>query len=178
MAKGKPPALTEYESSVLAIIGRDGPITAYKVRKIIEGSPAAGFSSSAGAVYPAIARLKARNLIAAEAVETDGRNTELLKATQTGRAAIRRWVLEVTPEQLLPVDLLRTRVAYASLLSASERRDWLQAVKAALRDKLAEIEIYATQHSEGTMDYAHRHAKRITRARIEWLDELLELETN
>jgi DNA-binding PadR family transcriptional regulator len=177
MARSSLPALTEYESIVLAIIARDGPATAYKVRKVLESSPAAGISSSAGAVYPAVARLKARNFIISNAVDADGRNTELLTATENGRAAIRRWIMQVTPEQVLPIDPLRSRVAHAHMLSSKERRAWLRTMREALQSKLTEIEAYAERHSEGKMDYAHRHATRITRARIAWIDDIIALET-
>ncbi len=178
MARSTVPALTEYESHVLAIIARDGPATAYKVRKILAESPSAGISSSAGAVYPAVARLKARKFISSAAVDTDGRNTELLTATEGGRAAIRRWIEQVTPEQLLPVDPLRTRVAHAQMLSSQERFAWLKKMKDSLEEKLAEIEAYSGRHSEGAIDYAHRHAKRITIARIAWIEEILALENH
>lgn len=177
MAGSNALALTEYESHVLALVARDGPVTAYKVRKILESSPAAGISSSAGAVYPAVARLKARKLISSAAVDTDGRNTEILKVTEDGRSAVRRWIAQVTPDQLLPVDPLRTRVAHAHMLSSKDRVAWLRRMKDALKEKLAEIEAYSERHSEGLMDYAHRHAKRITAARIVWIEEILALES-
>lgn len=176
MAGSSLPALTEYESLVLALIARDGPVTAYKIRKVLEASPAAGISSSAGAVYPAVARLKARNFISSDAVDTDGRNTELLTATEDGRAAVRRWIVQVTPEQLLPVDPLRTRVVHAEMLSAKERRVWLATMRESLVAKLAEIDAYAEQHSGGAIDYAHWHARRITSARIEWIDDIIAIE--
>lgn len=177
MAGSNVPTLTEYESHVLAIVARDGPATAYKVRKILELSPAAGISSSAGAVYPAVARLKARKFISSEAVDTDGRNTEILKVTEDGRSAIRRWIAQVTPDQLIPVDPLRTRVAHADILSPKERVAWLRKMKDSLEEKLAEIDARSDQPAEGTIDHAHRHAKRIMMARIAWIEDVIALES-
>ena len=175
---GKKVSLTEYESLLLAIIARDEPTTAYKICKVVERSPTAGFSSSAGAVYPIVGRLKARGLITAAAVETDGRNTELLLATREGRAAVRKWITQVTPDQLLPVDPLRTRISHADMLNPAERLAWLGKMRAALAAKLEEIEAYASAHREGLIDYAHRHAIHITQSRLAWLDEILAIETD
>jgi DNA-binding PadR family transcriptional regulator len=171
-------SLTEYESLLLAIVVRDEPTTAYKICKVVERSPTAGFSSSAGAVYPIVGRLKARGLVRAAAVEADGRNTELLVATREGRAAVRKWIVQVTPDQLLPVDPLRTRIGHAGMLSPAERLAWLAKMRDALAAKLEEIEAYAAAHREGLIDYAHRHAIHITEARLAWLDEILAIETD
>jgi DNA-binding PadR family transcriptional regulator len=171
-------SLTEYESLLLAIVARDEPTTAYKICKVIERSPTAGFSSSAGAVYPIVGRLKARGLVTAAAVEADGRNTELLLATREGRAAVRKWIMHVTPDQLLPVDPLRTRIGHAHMLNPAERLAWLGKMRAALATKLEEIEAYAAAHREGLIDYAHRHAIHITKSRLAWLDEILAIETD
>jgi len=170
-------SLTEYESLLLAIIARDEPTTAYKICKVVERSPTAGFSSSAGAVYPIVGRLKARGLVTAAAVEADGRNTELLLTTKGGRAAVRKWITQATPDQLLPVDPLRTRISHADMLSPAERLAWLRKMREALAVKLEEIEAYASAHREGLIDYAHRHAIHITEARLAWLDEILAIET-
>jgi DNA-binding PadR family transcriptional regulator len=169
--------LTELESLVLAIIARDGPITAYKLRKILLESPSPGITSSAGAVYPGIARLKARKLISSVPVDSDGRNAELLMVTRDGRTAVRRWIKEGTPEQLLPVDPLRTRIAHAQILSQKERSDWLVKTKTNLENKLKEIEAYAKRHPQADLNYAHQHAKLITVARIKWIDDVIAAET-
>lgn len=169
--------LTEYESLLLAIVARDEPTTAYRIRKGIAGSPTAGFSSSAGAVYPTVARLKAKGLVTASAVRADGRNTELLEANREGKAAVRKWVASLTEDQLLPVDPLRTRISHAHMLGPAERIAWLTRVRAALAAKLEEIHAYGADHREGLIDYAHRHARHLTEARISWLDEILALET-
>lgn len=171
-------SLTEYESLLLAIIARDEPTTAYKICKVVERSPTAGFSSSAGAVYPIVGRLKARGSVTAAAVEADGRNTELLVATREGRAAVRKWIMQVTPDQLLPVDPLRTRIGHADMLNRAERLAWLRKMRAALAAKLEDIEAYARAHREGLIEHAHRHAIHITEARLAWLDEILAIETD
>lgn len=166
-------ALTEYECHILALVARDQPATAYRVRRTIESSPSAGISSSAGAVYPIVKRLKEKGLVTTAPVESDGRNTELLLITREGRAALRQWVKTITPEQLLPEDTLRTRMSHAHLLPPAERIGWLEKVRDALQAKLEEIEGYARQWPEGMITYAHRNARLITQTRIAWIEDVL-----
>ena len=171
---GRTGSLSEFESNVLAIVVRDGPTTAYKVRKVLEEMPSAGVSGSSGSVYPIVARLKEGGLISAVALPTDGRNTEFLYATKQGRSVIRKWVVQITPEQLLPADALLARVSHAELLSPAERLAWLTKVRAALRAQLDELEGGAQPPGPGRTDHARSHAIAMTRARIAWIDGILE----
>ena len=166
-------SLTEYESLLLAIIARDEPTTAYKICKVVERSPTAGFSSSAGAVYPIVGRLKARGLVTAAAVEADGRNTELLLTTKGGRAAVRKWITQATPDQLLPVDPLRTRILSFDMLSRDERLEWIVKAKALVKQRRAIVEEYNQSVTVPYQDFAYASVMEALRVKMEWLDELL-----
>ena len=50
--------LSELEAVVLGLVWSDGPCTAYAVRRTVQASLSAQWSGSAGAVYPAVARLE------------------------------------------------------------------------------------------------------------------------
>src|SRR3712207_1604832 len=71
-------ALTENEGSLLALVLRREPITAYEIVKIYEQSPTTSINSSKGSVYPMIKRLKERGFVGSERVPGDGRNAETL----------------------------------------------------------------------------------------------------
>ena len=168
--------LTEHESHVLALISREQPTTAYKIRRIIAESPTSGISSSSGAVYPIVNRLKDKGLLTTASVANDGRNTELLLVTKDGRAAIRRWVKAIKPSQLLPDDPIRTRISHSDFLTAEERAVWLGKLRVELEAKLVEIDDYMKDYPTGAIIHAHRHARMMTRARIAWIDETIAID--
>ena len=167
----KSAALTEHESHILAIIQREQPITTYRIRKRISASPTAGISSSAGAVYPLVKRLVEKGYIRVAPVEDDRRKTEMLMVTETGRAAILKWIATVSPAQHLPEDPVRTRAFYMGQLPVSEQIDWLSGLQRGLERKLGELDDYATALPEAR--FAHRHALMVTQTRLEWVKSVL-----
>jgi len=166
--------LSEHESRTLAMILRYQPTTLYHVRKLLDASPTTSFSTSPGKMYPIIDRLKARGLVEASPVEGDGRNTEMLTATKAGKAAVKSWVKSVQSAQLLPDDPLRTRMMFADYLTKTERDAWLRQVREGLVEKLAEVEAYAEKLTEEPAAEANENALFLTRARIAWVDRLLQ----
>lgn len=172
MPSAATPALTEYESLVLAIVARDGPTTAYRVLKRVGEALGPGFSGSPGTIYPIVARLKKRGLVAALAVHTDARNTELLMVSATGRAAARRWVKSITPALLLPEDPLRSRVALLEILTQAERGKWLEQVRASLAAQLEALEA-SPPAEDPVARTSNKAARLVSRARLDWLDEVL-----
>ena len=69
--------------------------------------------------------------------------------------------------------LLRTHAGFADMLGRVERARWLTDLRAALQDKLAEIERFTQQRSEGAMSAAHDHALSVTRTRIAWVERMI-----
>ena len=51
--------MTDGEATVLSLIERMQPITAYQIRKVLAASPTTNISNSTGKIYPIIRRLKA-----------------------------------------------------------------------------------------------------------------------
>ncbi len=162
--------VTYDEASVLSLIERSAPITAYQIRKSMARSPTSNISNSTGKIYPIIRRLKERGLIAAEAVEGDLRNTEHLACTERGKQVIRHWVKSLDDSHLLLEDPLRTKVLSFHLLSKSEQIRWLKSARDDLTKKQAEIETFARKFAGPVMDLAHANARLTTGARIAWID--------
>ena len=169
--------MTEKESQILAIIAREGPTTAYKVRKILERSPELGISASQAIVYPVVARLKRDGYVSSIPRGTDRRNTELLFTTPKGRAAVRRWVKRISAEQLLPSDALRTRIANADMLGPGELVAWLRKTSNMLSRQLREIEARAGNHDDDAVGYSLQYARMITAARLELINDILRMKT-
>lgn len=166
------PDLTDNEGSLLALVLRSQPITAYQVLKVYERSPVSSFNESKGSVYPLIRRLKERGLLLGRQVEGDGRNSERLSCSKAGKEAVRRWVMQVRPAHVLLDDPLRTKVISFDLLHPDEQVEWLARVRAIVAAKLEEIETYDAQVSIPFQAMVHQNTIIALRARIDWLDAL------
>ena len=168
-----PSDLTDNEGMLLALLLRRQPITAYQLAKHFEVSPLGIVNSSKGAVYPAITRLRVRGLIAAEAIEGDRRGAEQLVCTDTGRAAVKQWTMDLREPHFVPVDPLRSKVMSFDLLSRDERIEWIVDAKAHMTARLEAIEADGDA-ADSTFDRLGRDGAVATlKARLQWLDRLL-----
>jgi DNA-binding PadR family transcriptional regulator len=164
--------LTDDEGTFLSLLVRLEPATAYQLSKVYADSPVSNFGTSKGKIYPLIRRMKQRRLIEASLVQDDGRGSELLSATERGRDAVRAWVMDIRSNHLLLEDPLRTKVQSFGLLSSAERLAWIAEAKAALNEKLAEVESYGAEVSVPYKDLVHDNAVISLTARLGWLDRL------
>jgi DNA-binding PadR family transcriptional regulator len=164
---------THYEATVLSLIERMQPITAYQVRKVLTASPTTDISSSTGKIYPIVRRLKERGLVAADPVEGDQRNAEKLRCTDRGKQVLRQWVMTLDDSYLLPEDPLRTRILSFHLLSKVEQVRWLKTTRADLAKKQEQIEAFALKYPGPIHDLAHASARLTTAARLAWIDAIL-----
>ncbi len=131
--------LTELEGAILGVLRRARGLTAYAVRQVFAASPSAEWSGSAGAVYPAIARLTKARLIAGKALG-DGRGTVALGLTAAGVAAHDDWLCDAVRAAGPGSDPFRTRAALWRELPAARRRALMKALKGEIerrRDALA-----------------------------------------
>jgi DNA-binding PadR family transcriptional regulator len=165
--------LTENEGTLLALVARAEPITAYQIAKVYEESPVSNFNTSKGKIYPMIKRLREAGLLRARAVKGDARGTEQLETTNKGRKAIRAWLLEIRPAHLLPEDPLRTKVQSFDLLTKEERIDWISELKVQLLGKMDDLERYGQEVSVPFQELVHDNAVRSIRGRMDWLDVVL-----
>lgn len=166
--------LNDNEGTFLALVLRVQPVTAYQVSKIYDESPVSNFNTSKGKIYPLIKRLSDRGLLVKEAVPGDARGTEQLRCTPRGEQAVRGWVMEIRPAHLLLEDPLRTKVQSFNLLSEAERIEWVLAAKDQLTAQLDVLDDYEQAVSVPFHDMVHDNAVRSVRARIAWLDRMLQ----
>ena len=166
--------LTDNEGSLLALIVRREPVTAYQLIRTYETSPVSGFNESKGSIYPSIRRLKERKLISAETVEGDGRNAERLRSTAAGREAVKTWVMHMRPSHALLNDPLRTKIISFDLLSREERLQWIEAARALIQAKIKEVEEYDARVSIPFQPLLHQSTLIALRGRLEWLDKVQE----
>ena len=166
-------SLTENEGTLLALVARAEPITAYQIAKVYEESPVSNFNTSKGKIYPMIKRLREAGLLRARSVKGDARGTERLETTAKARQAIRAWVKDIRPSHLLPDDPLRTKVQSFDLLSREERIAWVAELKVELLKKLEQLEQYGKDVSVPYHQLVHDNAVRSIRSRMDWLDLVL-----
>lgn len=168
-----PCSLSDHEGTLLSLVLRLQPVTAYQVSKVYEQSPVSNFNTSKGKIYPLIRRLEDRGLLIKRAVQGDGRKTETLSCTETGRAAVKDWVVQIRDTHLLLDDPLRTKVQSFGLLDREERLAWVVAAKTRLHEKLAELEAYGDTVEVPFKAFVHDNAVSSLRARLDWLDRVL-----
>jgi DNA-binding PadR family transcriptional regulator len=86
-------SLSPLEGALLGLVGQ-APRSGYDLRKAFAETPIRTFSSSPGAVYPALARLEARGLVQpADSARPSPRRRRALRLTRRGRAALLAWLL-------------------------------------------------------------------------------------
>lgn len=168
-----PSDLTENEGSLLALVLRHQPITAYQLTRHFEQSPLSSFNTSKGAIYPAISRLRQRGLLAAEPVAGDKRGAERLLCTPEGQEAVRRWVKDLRDTHFVPTDPLRTRVMSFELLPRDEQIEWIVDAKAHLAAQLEEVEAHPIDSDEDFQELVRANAVSLLQARLQWLDKVL-----
>lgn len=112
--------LTELEGAILTEIAHRGADTAYKVRRAFQLSVNVHWRGSAGAVSPAIRRMKSAGLIAA--APHPNRAGQVLSLTMTGKTALERWATSIEGATSLGLDPFRLRSVAWDFLSPAKRR--------------------------------------------------------
>lgn len=112
--------LTELEGAVLTEIAHRGADTAYKVRRAFQLSLNVHWRGSAGAVSPAIRRMKSAGLIAV--APHPSRAGQLLSLTAAGTAALERWATSIEAATSLGLDPFRLRSVAWDFLGPAKRR--------------------------------------------------------
>lgn len=167
--------LTDTEGSLLALVQRRQPVTAYQLLRIYEQSPVSSFNESKGSLYPLIRRLKARGLLASRPVEGDARKTELLHCTSAGEEAVRDWVTQIRPVDIIPDDMLRTKATSLEMLDPAARFAWIGTARARTKAKIAEIEAHMIGLDTPFQEAIAASALGTLQARLDWLDRLAEV---
>ena len=95
-------ALTTLEYALLGLLDRQ-PASGYDIARLFASTPMAHFSSSPGAIYPALRRLERAGLIAGRLDRaTEARPRRVYTVTESGRAALGAWLRQpVTRQELV-----------------------------------------------------------------------------
>jgi DNA-binding PadR family transcriptional regulator len=169
--------ISEFESCTLAAIRQRQPCSAYEIRQLFARSTTPDWSGTTGSIYPAIARLLERGLIAVEPQAGDRRGRRDLTITPDGAQAVRDWLTDLPPwiAKATP-DPIRTRTSFLDQLgSDSERIAFLGRSKALSEEALLEliVAVEALKNTHTAEYLAGLGAIAQVRARLTWLREVL-----
>jgi DNA-binding PadR family transcriptional regulator len=162
--------LSELESCVLAVIGRDGPCTRYHVMRIFAGSQTSRWSSTAGSIYPLVARMTKKGMVRNI---SDKRGEVAL--TGAGRRVVEEWLVSDAEKLGGPIDdPIRTRSYFISALDEDA-----QAIAVGRWREATQLEIAEGERRKAEFERVGDHAQarahsgilRQLRARLEWLNE-------
>jgi DNA-binding PadR family transcriptional regulator len=157
--------LTELEGAVLTEIAHRGADTAYKVRRAFQLSLNVHWRGSAGAVSPAIRRMKAAGLIAA--APHPSRAGQILSLTVAGKAALERWATSIEAATSLGLDPFRLRSVAWDFLSSAKRRALFAKLREECLADLASLRVRADEDAVGRRQT--ELAIAIVEARLAWL---------
>jgi DNA-binding PadR family transcriptional regulator len=162
-------SLTELEGAVLTEVGHRGNTTAFKVRRAFELSGAASWRGSAGAVYAAVKRLIARQLLETEPI-AGRRGGNRLGLTTSGKRALRLWMLDFERASDSGFDPFRLRAGLWLRLPDNQLAHQLDLLEQSVISEIARLRVYA----EG-QDQVERTevdlAIRLQELRLRWINE-------
>jgi DNA-binding PadR family transcriptional regulator len=168
--------LSELEGCILGIVASSGTATAYAIRRVFDSSLSPHWSSSAGSVYPAVQRLQRHRLILSTDVVNGRKRSKQYRLSAAGSRALSAWIRSMSWEvTAVPVDPLRTRVGFLSVLQPNERRKVIAAAIEAIEPhrQAFEADCLARSGAADRTDYFFsRGALLAMQARIQWLEEV------
>jgi len=166
--------LSELEGVSLGIVYNFQPCTAYFVRRELRESPSSHWQASAGSVYPLLARLQKRGLLASLADDGDKRGRKHFSVTRKGERAIKTWILAgAEPDMVAAImDPIRSRMFFLSLLDTAQKKQYLDDLLELMEDFFEQTRLRLAQSPEDEDLYrylAALGAMKTTQARLEWL---------
>jgi DNA-binding PadR family transcriptional regulator len=133
---------TNLEFALLGLMSMQ-PQSGYDLMKVFETTAMGNYSSSPGAIYPALRRLEKRGLVEGEIDDTRAlRPRKVFEPTARGHEVLREWLRrEITLGDVRRrLDALLLRFAFHSLLEAAASREFLAAFAARVGEYLGELE--------------------------------------
>jgi DNA-binding PadR family transcriptional regulator len=169
--------LSELEGVVLGLLSLSGRATAYSIRTTLLNSPNSRWSGSAGAIYPLMRRLEARDLCISNTFKTGKRPGKKYELTGKGRECLRRWLGPPLTKEAIDLlsDPIRTRLSFIFALSKNDQRKFLSEAKSIIQSHVvrSEGECKRNRETGNTEDFLiSRGALLLSRARLEWIEEV------
>lgn len=168
--------LTLLNYAILGLL-KNEPLSGYRIRKIFEDTAMGNYSSSPGAIYPALSRLEQNELI--EKITDPKTNKQLFKILPNGLKNLKEWILK--PIEMSEVekkmDELLLRFAFMdNLISIHQKIDFLETLGDLLTSYLNVLEEFKKNQSlsmplHGRL--AFEHGIDSNRATLSWCEKVL-----
>ena len=136
----KPP--TTMELAILGLLHQQ-PRSGYDVRKVFATSPMGRYSSSPGAIYPALRRLESRGLVKGRTDRSRSlKPRRIFTVSEQGEQALLEWVTRaVTQDDVaLRMDELMLRFAFMDIAGRRVTRDFLARLAEEIDVRLESLE--------------------------------------
>lgn len=168
------PDPSELESCVLAFVARNGPCTAYAVRRYLAASESSYWSASSGAIYPLMDKLADVGWVTVHEEPFGQRTKRTYELSAEGRRRVTRWLSPPIPREAAAHthDPIRTRLFFFDLVGPAERR---ALVEDAIEQTLDVLERHRRDYAEHEARenawelVGRKGAMRELSARLEWL---------
>jgi DNA-binding PadR family transcriptional regulator len=170
--------LTTLDYALLGLLDRQ-PVSGYDIARRFATTPMAHFSSSPGAIYPALLRLDRAGLVAGRLDRaTETRPRRVYRLTPAGRAALDAWLRQPVTRQELVRDgrapILRFSFAEGRL-SDGELLGYLEGYRRELAGYLLELERFQTAMADDTphQRLALDHGIRAYESQLAWIADAI-----
>lgn len=165
--------LSILEHTVMGIAWLRGPCSIYTILRELETSASSYHKSRAGTVYSIANRLLEKRILIRDA---DG---ERVRLSESGVERLKEWVAPPTPfeDVTYSSDLLRLRFFFLGILEAEDRRRYVEDALQSLREFLHTTEGLLDENEKIDEPFGLLATVNVileTRARIQWLETVLE----
>ena len=170
-------ALTDLELTVLGIVWKKAPCTAYAIMREFTTSPSSYFRGSAGAIYPLVTRLAERGYLSSAPGARGRRAHVTYSITEKGQTSLRRWLTPPLPDAAAAItfDPLRTRVYFLAALPPRQRLAFVEEALKRLRTQLEVVEAESRRYRDAGDEFsslAMNGAVHVIEARITWMQKI------
>lgn len=173
--------LTALDHALLGIVDIE-PVSGYDIHRLFSTSPMAAFSSSPGAIYPALDRLEKKGLLRATLdASTPTRPRRVYSMTEAGEAALEVWLREpVSRDELVRnprVPVLRFSLAERRL-SRSACVGYLEGFLRAVALHVEELRAYVASLPSGEQLHprlAVEHGVESYECQARWAERAIEV---
>ncbi len=150
-----------------------GPCTIYTILRELETSVSSYHKSRSGSVYAIANRLLEKGILIRES------DAERVSLSDDGKALLKQWVAPPTPfeDVTYSSDLLRLRFFFLGILESEDRRAYVLEALDSLKQFLATTEALLDENEKNDEPFGLLATVNIileTRARIQWLETVLE----
>ncbi len=168
--------LTDLEMAILGVVWKRSPCTAYLVAREFSTSPSSHWRGSAGAVYPAIERLRRLGLLKQRKGVSLGRPCSLLALTAKGLSQLQQWLTPPMDEAAATIthDPVRTRAFFLAALPPEQQRAFLEDAEAQLLAQVPRLEEEVARYQKSGdwfSEQAQKGALHTMIGRLAWLRE-------